>query len=1028
MVLTTTYPPPRLNGQLSQAAFSPSLSGPFSPSAFDVSQIPILERTTTMLAAPEPMDNIMNRRGGVSLYQSCLALKKKLAEVPGFEPYLEEMDQEERESNDATDPVTSMWNMLRRGFPLMTIYNALRPKVPIEVNQSKVKVAEAKLGKAATFKFLQACLEELKFPVNECFLISDLYLSDTTGLVKASTLIAFLPIARWPVLKVINRVLDILSQRGMLVQVEEAHHTNGAADTQPRSHQQKIIDELVTTERDYVQHLETLQQFKDQVVESGAFTRDDYYDIFSNLDKVLDFQRRFLIRIEQQNSLEPSLQNWGHLFVQYQESFKVYETFIANQQRANDFVSREWERIKSTPLSPACQGMVETQSVLGSFLMKPFVRLTKYPMLLNELKKRSSDLDEDKLQDLQAGSEATSAILARANEAIDLETRAAAREDLRGRVEDWKGHQMERFGNLLIYGTHTVLKGEAAKEVEREYSIYLFERILLCCKDINPNKAKNRLGNKNVDKKGKPRLQLKGRIFMQNVTDILQYTKSGKEQHLLFIQCAGHSIFWKGDPAVESFVIRFPLEEMRNKWTAHVEKQKRLLNTAARTSGQNGTSDQEFIYMRSQTILQNPHEQEDDGDDDTERGLADVAAISAIGTQSHYSMSRNASSTSLRSRSTTSGNSISQLPMRPPPRFHIPDHVHGPNGPPLTISTNISNPGTPDERAAMSYFSPTVESPASMRSSQTGMYQFPRHGLPMSNGWSTEENKHNTAPPTIRSSRDQAPLNTYTIEGRTVLRPSLPAMTASQTAQQLSLTQSRMRSASSPDIQNPSNAGQRRYVNGQIQATVDNIPVPPIPPHMVSMRAPMNRSQTSSPTDTRRNPAQSPKSSRDRVMQQYNVQYSYDQNHQIIIQSNSRYSSGISTNSTPMSAIGERIMSPPIQTPLYPSNQVPCPSQLKVKIWFEPRPSHVTIVVPIIIKHRSLIDRIDSKMEKVTSSSIAKGTARLRYQDSDNEFVTMKCDEDVQIAIEEWVVVHEDSLFNGIIPDFELYWNEIPPQ
>lgn len=118
-------------------------------------------------------------------------------------------------------------------------------------------------------------------------------------------------------------------------------------------------------------------------------------------------------------------------------------------------------------------------------------------------------------------------------------------------------------------------------------------------------------------------------------------------------------------------------------------------------------------------------------------------------------------------------------------------------------------------------------------------------------------------------------------------------------------------------------------------------------------------------------------------------------------------------------------MSPPVQSSATMNDQAPYPSQLKVKIWFEPRPSHVTIVVPIIIKHRSLIDRIDSKMEKVTSSSIAKGTARLRYHDSDDELVTMACDEDVQIAIEEWVTVHEERLRNGVIPDFELYWHEI---
>ena len=76
---------------------------------------------------------------------------------------------------------------------------------------------------------------------------------------------------------------------------------------------------------------------------------------------------------------------------------------------------------------------------------------------------------------------------------------------------------------------------DAALELplREQYKIYLFERILLCCKEINPNKAKNKMLSSNkplVDKKGKPKLQLKGRIFMQNVTDVISIMnkKSGK--------------------------------------------------------------------------------------------------------------------------------------------------------------------------------------------------------------------------------------------------------------------------------------------------------------------------------------------------------------------------------------------------------------------------------------------------------------------------------------------------------------------
>ena len=58
--------------------------------------------------------------------------------------------------------------------------------------------------------------------------------------------------------------------------------------------------------------------------------------------------------------------------------------------------------------------------------------------------------------------------MARADEAIGKENRLEAVSKLSYRVEDWKGHKIEHFGDLLLYGAFTVLKGEGAKEVERE--------------------------------------------------------------------------------------------------------------------------------------------------------------------------------------------------------------------------------------------------------------------------------------------------------------------------------------------------------------------------------------------------------------------------------------------------------------------------------------------------------------------------------------------------------------------------------
>lgn len=58
----------------------------------------------------------------------------------------------------------------------------------------------------------------------------------------------------------------------------------------------------------------------------------------------------------------------------------------------------------------------------------------------------------------------------RTNTAIENEDKLEAVEELKGRVEDWKGHRVDGFGSLLLFGTYTVLKSDSApgKDQERE--------------------------------------------------------------------------------------------------------------------------------------------------------------------------------------------------------------------------------------------------------------------------------------------------------------------------------------------------------------------------------------------------------------------------------------------------------------------------------------------------------------------------------------------------------------------------------
>jgi hypothetical protein len=258
--------------------------------------------------------------------------------------------------------------------------------------------------------------------------------------------------------------------------------------------------------------------------------------------------------------------------------------------------------------------------------------------------------DEQTKEDLTRGIEAANRVLTQANAAVDRELRSEALEDLCMRVDDWKNHQVDNFGELLLHGHFPVVTGKSdvQKEVRsnsfpvrnptirhkvrsrtkslienfnsnlmfafdtydsqwdavseapseqaslderhgnpepdldhffsnmifhefrgshpitgnpllaeqfanslgivcpsyQQYTIYLFERILLCCKEVNPNKSKDKLMGAQKDKKDKKdknktkepnknaKLQLKGRIFMTNVTEVLSLAKQGNAGNL----------------------------------------------------------------------------------------------------------------------------------------------------------------------------------------------------------------------------------------------------------------------------------------------------------------------------------------------------------------------------------------------------------------------------------------------------------------------------------------------------------------
>lgn len=306
-----------------------------------------------------PTTNIINQQADASrsLYQVCVTLIERLRCVPGFEEYMPDLD-----DDNVLDPMKRLWDCLKQGWPLLTLMNILLPDAPLTIDTNKY--SGKNIPKRAGFLFLEAFTKEFNISMADAFGLVDLLGKDTSGFVRVAA--------------AVNKVLDVAELRGLLLtsNIRKSEEQANPAGTK-MSFRDYVVRELVDTERKYVQDLENLHELKQMIERKAVIAGDLVHDIFLNINAILDFQRRFLIRIETTNSLPEEKQEWGTLFYNVEDSFGIYQPFIANQRRAVAIAKREFDK-----LFLANHPVVVNFQTLDGFLLKPMQRLIKYPQLL----------------------------------------------------------------------------------------------------------------------------------------------------------------------------------------------------------------------------------------------------------------------------------------------------------------------------------------------------------------------------------------------------------------------------------------------------------------------------------------------------------------------------------------------------------------------------------------------------------------------------------------------------------------------
>lgn len=328
----------------------------------------------------------------------------------------------------------------------------------------------------------------------------------------------------------------------------------------PKDKRDMVVNEFLDTERKFVEDLEVLVKYQAELQKTGILSVDTIHAMFPNLMALVDFQRRFLVGVEFNATLPPEEQRYGALFESLEEGFEVFKGYSLNQPHACELATAEVNKLQ------ALSHIVEPTYELQCILIKPVQRICKYPLLFKELIKYTPETWSYH-QELYEGLECSERITSNVNESQRQVENNNSLKELQERLRDWRGHNLSDFGELLHEGIFPVVK----TGFEREYHLYLFENIILCCKESNQSKKSNPLSKKPKDKSNvnnnskRSSLVLKGRIYMAYITNVT----CSKRDNGYFMH-----ISWGQDDALDTgfFDIRFRNEELLNQWESTIRK------------------------------------------------------------------------------------------------------------------------------------------------------------------------------------------------------------------------------------------------------------------------------------------------------------------------------------------------------------------------------------------------------------------------------------------------------------------------
>ncbi|XP_047213046.1 pleckstrin homology domain-containing family G member 4B isoform X2 [Girardinichthys multiradiatus] len=256
------------------------------------------------------------------------------------------------------------------------------------------------------------------------------------------------------------------------------HNRRSEGDGKKQSSKvQHIMDEMISTEREYVRSLSYIIDHYFPEMERLDLPQDlrgKRSIIFGNLEKLWDFHSQYFLKELEASAHSPL--SISSCFLRHEDQFGMYALYSKNKPQSDALLSshgNEFFKNKQLELGDKMD--------LASYLLKPIQRMSKYALLLKDLIKECSYSQEQELSDLRTAEEMVRFQLRHGNDLLAMDAIRGCDVNLKEqgqlRCQDefivWCGRRkylrhVFLFEDLILFSK--------TKKIEGGYDIYIYKQ------------------------------------------------------------------------------------------------------------------------------------------------------------------------------------------------------------------------------------------------------------------------------------------------------------------------------------------------------------------------------------------------------------------------------------------------------------------------------------------------------------------------------------------------------------------------